>query len=64
MDRLKPIIGGCSMPPNFVEKTFVDGSQTSKFAKVFSLESFLLYGMGKHVACTMVISYGYNYSLL
>ena len=59
MDRLKPIIGGCSMPPNFV-----DGSQTSKFTKVFSLESFLLYGMGKHVACTMVISYGYNYSLL
>ena len=31
------------MPSNFTEKTFVDGSQTSKSAKVFSLESFPLY---------------------
>ena len=44
MDCLKPIIGGCGMPPNFAEKTFADGSQTSKSAKVFSLESFPLYG--------------------
>ena len=28
------------MPP-----TFADGPETSKFAKVFSLESFLLYGI-------------------
>ena len=33
------------MPHNFVEKTFVDGSQTLKFAKVFSLKSFPLYGI-------------------
>ena len=44
-DRLKQIIGGCGTPPNFAEKTFVDGSQTSKSTKVFSLESFLLYGI-------------------
>ena len=41
-DCLKQIIGGCGMPPNFAEKTFTDGSQTSKSAKVFSLESFPL----------------------
>ena len=33
-DCLKPIIGGCSMPPNFTEKTFTDGCQTSKFMKL------------------------------
>ena len=44
MDCSKPIIGGCGMPPNFAEKTFAGGSQTLKSAKVFSLESFLLYG--------------------
>ena len=44
-DCLKPIIGGCSTPPNFAEKTFADGSQTSKSTKAFSLESFLLYGI-------------------
>ena len=43
MDCLKPIIGGCSTPSNFAEKTFTDGSQTSKSMKVFSLESFPLY---------------------
>ena len=43
-DCLKQIIGGCGTPPNFAEKTFADGSQTSKSAKVFSLESFPLYG--------------------
>ena len=31
--------------PNFVEKTFAGGSKTVKFMKVFSLESFLLYGI-------------------
>ena len=30
-------------PPNFAEKTFVNSHKTAKFAKVFSLESFLLY---------------------
>ena len=40
-DCLKPIIGGCGTPPNFVEKTFADGS---KSAKVFPLESFPLCG--------------------
>ena len=44
MDCLKPIIGGCGTPPNFAEKSFADGSQTSKSVKVFSLESFPLYG--------------------
>ena len=44
MDCLKPIIGGCGTLPNFMEKTFVDGSQTSKSTKVFSLKSFPLYG--------------------
>ena len=28
---------------NFMEKAFVGGSQSAKFMKVFSLESFLLY---------------------
>ena len=41
-DCLKPIVGGS---PNFAEKTFMDGSQTSKFVKIFSLKSFLLYGI-------------------
>ena len=30
--------------PNFAEKTFADGRKSAKFAMVFSLESFLLYG--------------------
>ena len=42
MDWLKPIIGGCGTPSNFAEKTFADGSQTSKSAKVFSLENYTL----------------------
>ena len=45
-DCSKPIMGGCGTPPNFMEKTFTDDSQTSKSAKVFSLESFPLYGNG------------------
>ena len=31
--------------PNFMEKTFVDGSETMKFMTVFSFDSFLLYGI-------------------
>ena len=31
-------------PPNFAEKTFTNSYKTSKFAQVFSLKSFLLYG--------------------
>jgi len=31
-------------PPNFAENTFADSHKTTKSAKVFSLESFLLYG--------------------
>ena len=55
-DCLKQIIGGCGTPPNFAEKTFVDGSQTLKSVKVFSLESFPLYGMHIHdeKLCTIV----------
>ena len=34
---------------NFAEKTFANGPKTSKFAKVFSLESFRLYGIHLHV---------------
>ena len=30
---------------NFVEKTFTGSSQTAKFVSVFTLESFLLYGI-------------------
>ena len=33
-----------STPPNFVEKIFTNNYQTAKFAKVFSLETFPLYG--------------------
>ena len=32
-------------PPNFAEKTFANSLKTAKFAKVFSLESFPLYGI-------------------
>ena len=32
-------------PPNFAEKTFANSHKTTKFAKVFSLESFLLYSI-------------------
>ena len=31
-------------PPNFAEKTFANSHKIAKFAKVFSLESFPLYG--------------------
>ena len=32
-------------PSNFAEKTFANSHKTSKFVKVFSLESFPLYGI-------------------
>ena len=32
-------------PSNFAEKTFANSHKTAKFAKVFSLESFPLYGI-------------------
>ena len=33
-----------TMPTNFAEKTFANSHKTVKFTKVFSLESFSLYG--------------------
>ena len=38
-------------PPNFAEKTFANSHITVKFAKVFSLESFLLYGIPQAIVC-------------
>ena len=35
--------------PNFAEKIFADGRKSTNFAKVFSLESFLLYGMTQNL---------------
>ena len=35
----------CATPPNFVEKTFANSHKNVKFAEVFSLESFPLYGI-------------------
>ena len=41
--------------PSFVEKTFVGGSKTVKFVNVFSLESFVLYGISNiYFNCTCV----------
>ena len=34
-----------AMPPNFAEKTFANSHKTAKFTKLFSLESFPLYGI-------------------
>ena len=43
--------------PNFVEKTFAYSHKTVKFAKVFSLESFLLYGTFRvHMICMQLVS--------
>ena len=44
--------------PNFVEKIFMGGSETVKFVKVFSLESFPLYGISskKGVYYILIIS--------
>ena len=69
-DCLKPIIGGCGTPPNFAEKTFADGLQTSKSAKVFSLESFPLYSRHLHYlptqffVCCVYLLFFYYYSIL
>ena len=41
---LKPNIGGYGIP-KFSWRKLVDGSQTAKFVKVFSVESFLLYSV-------------------
>ena len=41
-------------PPNFTEKTFTNSHKTAKFAKVFSLESFPLYGkLYLHVSASL-----------
>ena len=40
---LHPIM--CAMPQKFAEKTVADGQKSMKFVKVFSLESFPLYGI-------------------
>ena len=37
-----------AMPPNFAEKTFANSHKTLKFAKIFFLESFPLYGTRAH----------------
>ena len=42
----KLVLSKDAMPANFVEKTFTYSHKTSKFAKVFSLKSFLLYMYG------------------
>ena len=34
-----------AMPPDFMEKIFMNNYKTSKFTKVFSLKSFPLYAM-------------------
>ena len=34
-----------TMPSNFAEKAFVNSHKTSKFTKIFSHESFPLYGV-------------------
>ena len=44
MDCSGPIIMWVR-PQNFAEKTFTDGSETAKDAKVFYLESIPLYGV-------------------
>jgi len=46
-----------AMPPNFAEKS---SHKTAKFAKVFSLESFLLYGTSYNctIICHMLYAFG------
>ena len=49
--------------PNFVEKTFTDSHKTVKFAEVFSLKSFPLYGtLSKNL--TVIIERQHQYSSL
>ena len=40
-----------AMPPNLAKTTSVNSYKTSNFAKVFSLESFPLYGTSLHAIC-------------
>ena len=49
-----------AMPPNFVEKTFVNSYKNVKFVKVFSLKSFLLYGI---YSCFHVLASAINAAL-
>ena len=62
-DCLKLNISGCSMPQNFVDKTFMDGSRTLKFTKVFSLESFPLYDIWLESVQTRVVYVPYQICL-
>ena len=41
-----------AMPPNFAEKTFTNSHKIAKFTKVFSLESFPLYGIKLFLSLT------------
>ena len=50
--------------PNFVEKTFVGDSISTKFVIVFSLESFLLYGILLYKATSKLISPAYMLHVL
>ena len=46
--------------PNFAEKTFMNSHKTTKFAEVFSLETFSLYGtLSMKIAsyCTNITCY-------
>ena len=50
-------------PPNFAEKTFTNCHKTAKFAKVFSLESFPLYGIRySYTAKSYVLNQNLNQS--
>ena len=42
---------GCHTPNFIKKKTFANGHKTSKFAQVFSLKSFLLYGIMRRQDC-------------
>ena len=46
----------------FREKTFADGGKIAKFMKVFSLESFLLYG-NQHIYIHMQCKFDWKNSL-
>ena len=55
---LKPIIGLYSMP-NFHGENFCGWLQSVKFVNVFSLESFVLYGIGKNFYSKIVLMIKY-----
>ena len=44
-------------PPKFAEKTFAVGLKPTKFAKIFSLESFPLYGSTNYVTLILIPVY-------